>query len=172
MSDSKVGINDPFINDQDNRFAELTKDPLFWAAIALSKAKDMLRGTEFDNCLYSFCLRLSVEGWVIFELRHRRNFTIDQIVEYGKSCSSDPGEGWQKYWVELVLLLLEVAREAWDTKDIVGSPETYRDEQRVILRKAFDGEELTRAERMHVFRCAVGRIACHEAAQSHSPQSL
>jgi len=150
---SKVGMNASFVDDRDTRFAELIKNPLFWVAVAFTKAKGE------DHFTIDLCQRLAVEGSAIFELRYRRNFAIKRIVEYGK----DSGKVWFMGWIKIVLLALEQAREAWDKGKIPGSPETYTQALQVILRKVFDRKELTQKERSIIIANASTRLTLHQS---------
>ena len=106
--------DDPFAHERDMQFAELVKNPAFWNAAFESRI--LLRDAS-DIEQSKLCRQLASEADIIFDVRYRQGFTVEEIVKY------DRGGTWTAESVELTLLFIKLVRHAWGVGVIRLSPD-------------------------------------------------
>lgn len=145
---SSVGFDASFVDDRDAQFAGLLKSPGFWKVVLECYDRPQNVGGKI---LQKLCRVLATEGYVMFDLRYRRGFSVEQIVQYDR-------EGvWTPEIVERFLALIQEAREAWDNGEIKFPPASCSPRIRALLDKARRGERLGEHERLILCASAIAR---------------
>lgn len=142
---SKVSADAPFVSDRDTQFARLLNMSVFWW-VMLEQYE--LPPSLTERTCWKLCELLASEGSIMFDLRFRRGFSVEQIV------LSDREGVWTPEIVERFLSLLQEARELWEKGELVLP---YQPRMQALLAKARRGEALTERERLVLCKNAMSR---------------